>query len=267
MSNDKLLEKLAKIKAHAESAKDIGNEAEAQAFAGMLQNLLLKHKLEMTDIQYIKEMESEPIIQSDPKIQWDRERKRYFYVDFPDVEVVMRRVGWMEQLAQVVAEYNACRILVVEGRSYIMFVGHKSNVAICEYLFITMLRTADKLSAKAAMKFRREARAAAGGAGYTPGGYRESFLKGFITRIQKRLEDEKNAFGGNTGTALVRVNKEALQVKDYMAGKYKTSSKSPNRGRGEFNLHGYREGQKLADSLELKANAVNSGKPNGQLDE
>jgi 1,6-anhydro-N-acetylmuramate kinase len=50
MTQEKILEKLGKIKAHMESAQEIGNEAEAQAFASMLQNLLTKHKLEMTDI-------------------------------------------------------------------------------------------------------------------------------------------------------------------------------------------------------------------------
>ena len=50
--NEKILDKLGKIKAHMESAAEIGNVAEAQVFGVMLQNLLAKHKLEMTDITY-----------------------------------------------------------------------------------------------------------------------------------------------------------------------------------------------------------------------
>jgi hypothetical protein len=57
MTQEKILDKLGKIKAHMESAQEIGNEAEAQAFAAMLQSLLLKHKLEMTDIQYTNHLQ------------------------------------------------------------------------------------------------------------------------------------------------------------------------------------------------------------------
>lgn len=39
MSDEKILEKLSKIKMHMESAKEIGSEAEAQAFATMTQEL------------------------------------------------------------------------------------------------------------------------------------------------------------------------------------------------------------------------------------
>ena len=42
----------------AEGAKAIGSEAEAQAFAEMLQKLLMDHKLEMTDLEF-EEMEKE----------------------------------------------------------------------------------------------------------------------------------------------------------------------------------------------------------------
>lgn len=41
--------------AHAESAEKIGNEEEAQAFAAMLQKLLLKHKLSMTEVEVAAE--------------------------------------------------------------------------------------------------------------------------------------------------------------------------------------------------------------------
>ena len=68
MTDGKILEKLGKIKNHMESAKEIGNEAEAQAFAAMLQTLLLKHKLSLTDVEYASEMKDEPIVEKRPDI-------------------------------------------------------------------------------------------------------------------------------------------------------------------------------------------------------
>lgn len=143
MTQEAILEKLAKIKRHADSAKEIGNEAEAQAFATMLQNLLLRHKLDMSDIDYAKEMQSEPIIEHEPETVWGKDGR--VYKDFPDVEVVNKRRQWAEDLAGIITKAYSCRFLVSRGSSMIYFVGHKSNVMQCEYLFLTMLRCADKM--------------------------------------------------------------------------------------------------------------------------
>lgn len=261
MVQEKVIEKLAKIKAHAESAKAIGNEQEAQAFASMLQKLLLQHKLEMTDIDYQKEMQEEPITEHHPELIY--KNGKVFYKEYPDVEVVNRRRGWCETLASVISDAYSCRFLVVSRRSYIIFVGHKSNVAICEYLFITMMRTAEKLSANAAKTKRAEWREQLGGPGATPQGYRESWLNGFITRIAERMREERSKFNSGS-TALVRVNKEAIAVRDYME-KYKSKVSSVG-GTRHFNPDGYSDGKKVANSMNISANVVRAGQPNKQLD-
>lgn len=273
MTQEALLDKLKKIKDHADSAKAIGNEAEAQVFAAKLQELLLRHKLEMTDINYAKEMQSEPIIEHCPDIAyvWNaagNNRKRV-YKDFPDIEVKEQRCAWGEQLAAVIAEFNSCRILVSTGWSLIHFVGHKSNVAICEYLFLTLFRAAEKMSVTAAKKFRAEQRKLNGGAGNTPAGYRESWLEGFITRIAQRLRDERDAFGkseANASTALVRVNREALAVKNYMEEKKGTKTAKAIGGRSNFNSDGYADGKRAANDVNLKGNAMKEGQANKQLE-
>lgn len=262
MTQEKVLEKLGKIKAHMESAKEIGNEAEAQAFAAMLQNLLLKHKLEMTDVQYAREMQEEPIVEQRPETTFDARRRRV-YKDYPDVEVVNRRRGWSEELAAIIADAYSSRILVTPGRSWITFVGHKSNVAIAEYLYITMLRAAEKMSDKAAKEFRRNHRAEYG-VGATPAGYRESWLDGFCLRIAQRLREERAKFETpSTQTALVRVNKEALAVKSYM-DKFKKNASSLG-GNNNFNRSGYEDGKAAANAMNISSNAVKAGQPNKQL--
>lgn len=263
MTQEKIIEKLSKIKNHMESAQQIGNEQEAQAFAAMLQNLLLKHKLEMTDIEYASSMQEEPIEERRP--DWVYKDGKKFYKDFPDVEIVNRRREWAEQLAHIVADAYACHILVVSGRSYIIFVGHKSNTQIAEYLFITMLRVAEKLSANAAKSYRAKMRNENGGAGDTPKGYRESWLSGFCTRIAQRMREERDAFGKVEGqsTALVRVNKEAIAVKSHME-KY-TKKAAIIGGKNHFNHDGYGDGKTAANNINLKSNAVKAGQPNKQL--
>src|SRR4051812_11592634 len=104
MTTEKIVEKLAKIKAHADSAKAIGNEQEAQAFAGMLQQMLLKHKLEMSDLDYRKEMESEPIIEHWPETEFvaDKVGYHYRYKIAPDIDIGPR-TQWIEELAMLIA--------------------------------------------------------------------------------------------------------------------------------------------------------------------
>ena len=264
MTQEKILDKLGKIKAMAESAKAIGNEAEAQAFAAMLQQLLLKHKLDLSDVDYAKEMKDEPIIEQRAEVIY-KDGKR-FYKDFPDVEVVSRRVEWSEDLAAVIGDAYSCRFLVTPGRSYITFVGHKSNVAICEYLFLTMLRAAENMSLKAARAFRMKARAENGGAGSTPRGYRESWLDGFTSRIRARLQEERAQFNTSGSMALVRVNKEAIAVRSYIDDKYKKKAASLG-GVSSFNRSGYQDGTAAANAINIKGNAMNaaSSMPNKQI--
>lgn len=270
MTQDTVLEKLGKIKAHMESAKQIGNEAEAQAFAEMLQKLLLKHKLEMTDIEYSSAMKDEPIIEKWPETEyvWNKQntnRKRV-YKDFPDMEVVDRRREWAEQLANIVANAYSCRILVVTGRSIIVFVGHKSNTAMAEYLFLMMLRTAEHLSANAAKSWRAQQRKENGGAGATQKGYRESWLSGFCSRIYTRLKEVRESFNNPTqSTALVRVNKEAIAVRNYMDEKFKDSKgASLSKRRSHYNSDGYGDGVSAANKINLNS-PLNAGGANKQL--
>ena len=258
---EKILEKLAKIKRHADSAKEIGNEAEAQAFAAMLQNLLLKHKLEMTDIDYAKEMQSEPIIEHAPETMWGKDGR--VYVEFPDVEVVGKRRMWAEDLAGIITKAYSCRFLVSTSSSMIYFVGHKSNVLQCEYLYLTMLRAADKMSDREAKRQRAIWRNQNGGAGATPKGFRESWLLGFCKRLGERMEEERRKFETpSTSTALVRVNKEALEVAGYM-NKFKTIQ--TQRKQGAFNQDGYAAGQRAANGLNLNRPLSGRNEPNRQL--
>ena len=170
------------------------------------------------------------------------------------MEAVNRRRAWAERLASIIARAYACRILVVSGRSYIIFVGHQSNAVVCEYLFLTMVRAAEKMSDNAAKAFRSQYRAEHG-TGDTPTGYRDSWLMGFATRIAERLEAERDSFAKveSQSTALVRVNKEAIAVDSFMNDKYKNKANSIGGNRG-FNRDGYEQGKKAANAINIRNN-------------
>ena len=52
MATDQIIEKLRKLIAHEQSARTIGNIAEAEAFASKIQDLLTAHKLDMSEVDF-----------------------------------------------------------------------------------------------------------------------------------------------------------------------------------------------------------------------
>ena len=56
---DKLLDKLMKLKANMEGAKEIGNLEEADAFAGFLQKMLYENNMTMTDLEIEERSQTE----------------------------------------------------------------------------------------------------------------------------------------------------------------------------------------------------------------
>lgn len=259
-----LLEKLAKMKAHAASAKEIGNDAEAEAFAAKLQQLLMKHKLSLSDVDYAREMKEEQIVENHVATKRDAKGKRV-YADAPDVEVRKVRVYWIETLAAVVARAYSCSIMVIPRSSAVVFVGHTSNVAIAEYLFVVLLRAAESLSWLAYGKYYNDQRRP-GGDVTLARGYRTSWLTSFVHRIAQRMNEEREKIerefrdsGSNSTTALARVDKEALAVKQYL-DKYEEKA-APVSGRDNWNDDGWRDGKRAADAMNLKPNAMNAGSP------
>src|SRR5580765_1386059 len=225
MPDEKILEKLGKIKAHMESAQEIGSEAEAQAFATMLQNMLLKHKLEMTDIQYSSHLKEEPVEETwVGKNGYEYKGRQRFYKDYPDVEVTHRRSEWTENLMSVICDAHSCSFMVLRSSSQLCIVGRKSDAAVVEFLFITMLRVAEKMCHQEYMKFRRQCRKQGGDDKYLVAdllsqthGFKSSWLSGFTTRLHQRFEEEKRKMEqNNSGTALARINKETLAVREYL---------------------------------------------------
>lgn len=272
--SDKILETLGKLKAHMESAQEIGSEAEAQAFAARIQQLLAKYKLNMSDVQYSKHLADEPVEEHEfgGGSVWQETKKKTKFGDYrhkqclrnyPDVEVISRRIGWIEMLAQVITKAYSCDILVSQSSSRLWIVGRKSDAQIAEYLLITMIRFADASAEKDYYKLRRAMRREAGADKELCSqllershGFKASWLRGFTSRLAQRFKDELQKIEqNNTGTALMRLNKEALAVRNYIAGKGSVA-KTLNRSSDKFNQLGYNRGQDAANGVSLTANAL-----------
>jgi hypothetical protein len=245
MTREKLLDKLAKMKRHADSAAALGSEAEATAFAEAINKMLLEHKLEMSDIEFAEYEKAEPVI------------KKVIRPTEHDIREVSNRVVWQERLAGIVARAHFCRILVHPGSNRITLVGRAEDIAVAEYLYVTIVRTAESLAKKAHGKYYREC-FKRDGHGQAAAGFKESFFQAFIVRLAQRLEELKAQAAATTSTALVRIEKSMQAVNDFMSqGKYGTASALQRLAASHRD--GLAEGRKAADAVNLQTRGVTTG--------
>ena|SRR5690242_19295057 len=244
-----IIDKLRKLRAHAESAQKIGNEAEAQAFAAKVQELLSKYKLSMGQIEYEARDHRDPV--AEERVDWVKhgfKRKR-------------QRVAWVEILAGVVAQAYYCRILVHPGSNTITFVGREQDRKMAEFMLVTLVRFLDGdgkyysgLAGQEYVKFYHQCQEE--GDVTRSRGFREAFLRGFITRLHQRFGEELRRVeksAPTTSTAIVRLSTALKEVDKYME-KYKGRAASVHMNRS--NAEGYRRGRDAADRVNLSPKVV-----------
>lgn len=270
MTTDKLIDKLRKLKNSAEGEAKIGNEAAAQAFAEMLNRLLLENKLEMTDIEFEQMEKDQPVA------------PHYVNYKAHNIKLKKQRSLWMEQLANVIARAHFCRILVHSGSSRITFLGRKDDCEVVEYMFVTLLRATEQLADEAydgiVNVVLKECGICLGpkkghnaiNHKFEPNylrarGFRPAFINGFINRLAERFYDLRRSMEKES-TALVRLNRSEAGIKEYLEqkdenGRKKIRNLPALEGRRTGNIEGHRAGRAKAESIPLGANAIKSGNP------
>lgn len=291
----KVLERIRKLKIAVEAGKQEGattfsTEGEAQAFASLLQRLLLEHDLQLSDIDYEEK---------------DRTIEKHF-VHFDDAELNRpRRVPWIESLAYTLAPAFNCKVIVVQGSNAPCVVGRKTDTQIFDYMFVTLVRTADDFSTREAKTFRRKMKRTCSVCdhGYSwhenrgavpdtriesqPGmewdvdyhifrnsldkahGFRRSWLNGFISRLKERLDEERKRVmeeAAAGGQALIRIDNSLVKVQDWIDENMKTRRVGGLSRRWHQNEEGEKQGRDMANRMNLKGNPIpGSGRAPGQI--
>lgn len=232
---DQIIEKIQKLQNHAMKSEELGNEAEAQVFAAKIQELLLRYELSMDDIAVEKMVEMKEEIGSE-RVRWENY----------GLESTQRRCNWIEMLANIITKAYACKFLVHPCSNHISIVGHKTNRELAVYTFVSLVRAADGLSTKAYQRVYAQNRNEASG-------YRKSWLLGFCSKIQERLQILKNnpiaQDGTNLSTALVRIDRKREEVENYV---YIDMGCKKAHGLNHISTHnrnGYRDGQEYASKI------------------
>lgn len=122
--DDKIINKIQKLIAKAESAQELGNADEAAAFSAKVSELLTKHNLAKADIS-------------------TKEEDDVAHTDFSDLDLTRKQGGWTLGLLQIISEYNFCKLVYHQGYNdkwkvvieSVSIIGAPENVEIVRYLY------------------------------------------------------------------------------------------------------------------------------------
>ncbi len=230
------------VKALKTMTSAVDSSDELEVVSDLINQVLLHNKLTMSDIDFSAYIDAEEIATSD--VDWAA-------FGVPETR---RRCQWIETLSTVVASGHSCRVMVTRGSNRITLVGRQSDREIAEYMIGFLVRLLQSMSQKAYDAYYWEMEKA--GTRHLAKGFKDSYLIGFIvrlnTRYQNALNDAKNNEHVSAGT-LVKMSTAMARVDKYLAGAKKADGFTRER---KFNSRGYREGQEAADKVSLKANAM-----------
>jgi hypothetical protein len=258
---ERIINKILKLKAQREGEAALGNAAAAEAFAAMMNKMLIQNELQPSDLVYAEAKANDPILEIPVK--------KSIY----GIKESKTRSAWQETLAAGVAKAHLCRILVRPGSNDIFFVGTHSHATVAEYVFGCMVPAVEKMSKKAETDYWR-ATGCGRGANNKALGYRAAWIDAFVRRIWERFEEAKQAVlteefsaGCDSSTALVRLNSAAQRVTDYINDKFanRKSGAGALNYRSRNHSDGRAAGRQAADNITLGRRGISTSTTKGQI--
>jgi hypothetical protein len=246
---DKVLRKLQKLQASREGEAALGNEAAAEAFAGMINKMLIEYELNPTDIDYARATDNDPIIEL--KVNQSAYR----------IEQSKVRQAWQQA--------HLCTILIRPRSNDIYFVGTKSHATVAEYVYGTMVPAVAKMSKTAEVRYWHQT-GCGRGVNNKAKGYRAAWIDAFIGRIWERFAEARRAAvaeaaanrGGSTETGLMRLDGALMKVRKYINDRFGNQKAACKIGslnyRSRNHEDGRAAGRAAADKITLGQRGLNS---------
>jgi hypothetical protein len=249
MTHKEVLKRLAKLQASAEGEAAVGNATAAQAFAALINKMMLDYELSESDLEYAKTLDDDPIIEFPVNLGTYK------------IRIQRTRIAWQEQLASIVAKANMCTFLIRTKSNSIWFVGTQSHVTVAEYTYGTLVPIIDKLSDQEYYAFL--AKCQREGRSWMAHGYRPAWLNSFMQRIEERFFEARKAAvaeAPNQSTALMRINTALVKAQGYIDIKYKGKTSAAVNGKRDYNAAGRADGRAAANRIPLDRRGVDGGK-------
>ncbi len=245
---DKVVDKVRKLHAHAQSAGQIGNEAEAQAFAAKVQELLIHYKLSMSQIEFEARDKNDPIDQT--WVDWQSHGMRN----------VKTRSAWTERLAAIVTHAYFCQYVVMSGTNCLLIIGREQDRKVAEFMLITIARFLEKISYDEYCRYYYQCQDA--GDATRARGFRGAFRIGFIMRLHERFDEELKRVEASvpaSSMAIVRLSNALVEVNKWIKNNERFKDTNNVRVRmsdGEGTGEGMRQGRRHANRVNLTPNVL-----------
>lgn len=188
-----VMDRIQKLHDMAESAKGVGNQEEAEAFAAKVLQMLDQHRLDSAFLEAIEDVEE---VES-------------MYVDGADFGYRngQSKVSWFRTLVDGLCKVNGCRNIGAGG-TRMLIIGVKSDREIVQYLASILIREMDRLLKVWKVEISDEG-------GVMPSradcnGWRVGFARG----IGERLARQRREFLDHNPNALLVINRHAVAVND-----------------------------------------------------
>lgn len=222
--NQDIIAKVRKLLQHGDSAHNIGNLEEAQAFAAKAQELMFKHKIEMSEIEAEQYLSNEPITEAE--------------IDSRDFGIqATKRIQWFATLVNGLAKAYFCRAIghtsphdnyrnryIVHGRES----DRKQMIELLHYLTDAVMEMCEAQ----ANEIKRRI-------GAVPPAWRNSFKLGFAVAVYDRMEeDRKNQtkqLEASNEQGLIFIGRLEAEMDAHIKAKYErlsTTSGGTSKGTG-----------------------------------
>lgn len=240
MSKEKTLSKLQKIMDKAKSAEEIGSMAEAQAFMAKANELMLRHNLNIAEVETFDEENGYDTIA--------QERIDTFELGIPSKN---QRVAWQERVGGIIASFHNCKMLVSSGTNTLWFVGRKKDREVCSYVYAYAVRSAIKYSDS---EYRRlYSKFYAIGQKDEMKGWIPAFFRGFTNELNSKFQEMHKSLKTEIGDekyALITTD-PSNAVAEWMRKNLRTGTANGLGGMSGSNAHGQKAGSSFAKSMSI----------------
>lgn len=244
---EKVLRRLVKLQASKESEAAIGNAEAAEAFASMINKMLIEYELNPSDIDYARTVDRDPVIEMPVNLGAYK------------IRVQKTRIAWQESLARIVAKAHLCSFLLRSGSNSIWFVGINSHAMVAEYAYGTLVPVIDKLSDVEYYAFLGKCQR--DGNSKLAHGFRPAWLSAFVQRIDERFFEARKAVvaeATSESQALMRLDGALVKVRRYIEDKFegRRGSAAMLNGGAKYHAAGRAAGRAAADRMALGRRGV-----------
>jgi hypothetical protein len=247
----KILARIKKLHNMAESARDVGNLAEADSFMEAVTKTIAAHNMDMSALNVELHDLTDPLT---------KEIVRGAGRDETKSRHKNRPVAWIIQLAEYVAMAHYCNSHYGARFGTVFFYGRKTNVAMCRRVFEYLRDMAERVGWDAyvtEVHRRRKEHGSEAGSGQ----WRLNWMNGFAEEVGTRYRAMRTRVEADKGLALVLVKtrEEAVNYSDQFLMKPddKDADKGPSIIDAKFdNYHAQEAGRAAARKAELNANRI-----------